>query len=159
MSAFLVQVIYLIRHGNTTMNSGAAFRPFDIQEEIRKKDAEVAISTVAARTDSSGRIFDVPLSPLGLKQAAGLKPKLPGMKAEVVSVSSWPCCGSVRYGFCFFDGKRLHPTWEGLLSVSTSCGQPGGPLGLSCSYHVLDSSLVCNQLETADTFAKGQWYP
>jgi hypothetical protein len=68
------------------MNSGAAFRPFDIQEEIRNKDAEVAISTVAARTDSSGRIFDVPLSPLGLKQAAGLKPKLPGMKAEVVSV-------------------------------------------------------------------------
>jgi hypothetical protein len=96
------------------MNSGAAFRPFDIQAEIRNEDIEVASNTVAARTDSSGRIFDVPLSPLGLKQAAGLKPKLPGMKADVVSVSSWLCCGSVRYGLCIFDGKRPSPYLGGL---------------------------------------------
>lgn len=86
------QVVYLIRHGNTMTNSGAAFRPFNIQEET---GTEVAASGVAARTDSSGRIFDVPLSPLGFKQAAALQTKLPELKAEVVSLQAsqhGPCC-------------------------------------------------------------------
>ncbi|GAQ80206.1 hypothetical protein KFL_000480470 [Klebsormidium nitens] len=78
------KVVYLIRHGNTMTNSGAAFRPFNIQDEI---GSEATASGVAARTDSSGRIFDVPLSTLGFKQAAALQKKLPGLKAEVILVS------------------------------------------------------------------------